>query len=193
MERALRASAEGGLPEKYEGLRWFIYPREAAEMVKRTGGRNERVVGSVLGAIRPVDCDEVESTPKAANVDVEAFKVSRRAASDTFLFREDEGHEGNATREEIEMGYDEGEITDRCVVWVRDNWYGVKEFLSSEAERVVEVVARAESKKKVLRGRENWGREGNVDVAAVARSVVRKQVSGSKESPKYVAKRHPTK
>ena len=102
---AMKASAEGGLPEEHESLRWFVYTREAAEMVLRTEGRNVREEGRVVGVVRPIDCEDVEDVEEEALAPPvgKEGEGEGEAEEGTFLFREDEGHEGHASREEVRV------------------------------------------------------------------------------------------
>ncbi|GMH76596.1 hypothetical protein TL16_g07135 [Triparma laevis f. inornata] len=159
VEKTLSMSKESGLSEQYEGLRWFLYPREAAEIIKTTGGENYVEDGIVEGIVQP------------GKVVAQQQQLENEVSDDegkTYPFREAEGHEGEATREELKEGFEEEEITHRCVVWDGEEWAPIAEFLEAKVAPPVapkpKAVAGKErsavglkgNEKKPARGSENW-------------------------------------
>jgi len=53
------------------------------------------------------------------------------SASTMFNFKDGEYHSGAATHHEISEGYEEGELSEQCVVYVVDEWMDVQDFLKS--------------------------------------------------------------
>ena len=188
VKRAQAESGEDGLDAAYENLRWFVYPREVSKMILEASSEVERcpVSSIILGAIQPIDCDD--SAKPAAEQQRQQPQMSNAAPAESnrpeellFMFREDEGHEGHATRADIASGLDEGELTLRCVVHINGDWIAVRDFLSSADEATIEArqwspevrapmmaPSIATSDKKPLRTREEWGADsGEEDVGDV--------------------------
>ncbi|GMI13398.1 hypothetical protein TrVE_jg3024 [Triparma verrucosa] len=170
VEKSLSMSKESGLSEQYEGLRWFLYPREAAEIIKETGGANTFVDDEKLeGIVRPGK--SVQQPAPSPPLPLPPLG-SAGDENKTYLFKEAEGHEGEATMAELEEGFEEGELTHRCVVWDGVDWTGIAEFLESPpvppAPPVVafqntanaaserSAVGLKGNEKKPARGSENW-------------------------------------
>jgi hypothetical protein len=174
--KAARMSNEAGLSAEHEHLRWFVYPRETAELLQKGGGG--ALETPLLGAIQPLDCpDAVRAVAQAGDGEV---------ADALWMFREDEGHEGEATKGEIEEGYEEGELTDQCLVYVGEEWVEIREFLSAAVDDGVGPLV--DSKKKPVRGKEDWGSVGAGSWKAVEeKKAEEEEVGGNKEvGPKEV-------
>ena len=188
VQRCLERCTSSGLPAEYEHLRWFVYPREAAEMLK--SGKDNALCSNddLQGVIRPItmfptDQDHFGEQQGHAAAAAELPRLAphlERRDDEQFMFKNGETHTGSATREEISEGFDEGELDNSCIVYINEegSWVGVEEFLSSvtgdasvpydAGKEHPPLSAVAYSKKKPSRDSSVWGSQDNVVAVAVA-------------------------
>lgn len=120
--------------DNLEKLRWYVYPKECAQILKKGLSVVPGTYSTVIsGAIRPHGLNE--STP----LDSKAFYVEEPPTisvkelneNENFRFRNGECHTGDATFDEIFDGFNDGELSDNCVVFVsyEDDWLPIEKFL----------------------------------------------------------------
>lgn len=119
-------------------LRWYVYPKEVASFLQE--GENE-VPGTtdltrLEGAIRPIAWykSPAQSVGIVAGQALGTAKSSSQPlAQHTLLpFREGD-HTGTASTSEIRDGFDDGELTEACLIYntVTDNWDPIEEYLAT--------------------------------------------------------------
>uniref|UniRef100_A0A7S2NZ83 tRNA(Ile)-lysidine/2-thiocytidine synthase N-terminal domain-containing protein n=2 Tax=Leptocylindrus danicus TaxID=163516 RepID=A0A7S2NZ83_9STRA len=120
----LSATKPSAVAELYDEVRWFLTPADCALLMTANAQSNHSfcpVSPSLLGAIQPPD-----QTNPASPIDDSVTNTSfANVVSKLYPFRDGDSA-GEATLEEIFEGYDDGELSDACVVFVDDEWIGVK-------------------------------------------------------------------
>jgi tRNA(Ile)-lysidine synthase TilS/MesJ len=139
---------EAGLDDSMEHLRWYIYQKECAIWINEgltIPPETESL--EILGCLRPSLFGQNDAEDSAVVSDSSTTSPDNRkrkfdpaqgpSKSDTvsidpvvFVFRDGE-HMGEASLEEIEAGFDDGELSEECAIFDResDSWVSVKEFL----------------------------------------------------------------
>jgi tRNA(Ile)-lysidine synthase TilS/MesJ/selenocysteine lyase/cysteine desulfurase len=133
-----------------EELRWFVYPKEVATFVSQglaqVPGTNSK--DNLLGALRPTvwyPPTTFSFSPGTFAVDVSATKVDEphnevsKLAMETdsgapnvlYSFRDGENHSGDAPMDDIEAGFDDGELSEACHIYIseEDAWMSIRAFL----------------------------------------------------------------
>ncbi len=157
--------------EDLEKLRWYIYPKECAKVLKQ--GLTvvpDTFSAEILGSIHPLGPNKINSinsiekgghspaenlngefahstrkkyslSPSTAYLLILTLYVSDKAKKDVdieqsneiknFPFRDGEDHVGEATFDEIFDGFNDGELSDNCVVFLadEDQWLNIEQFL----------------------------------------------------------------
>lgn len=146
--KALSMGDENGIlgtDDEMEALRWYVYPRECAKLVKE--GKEtipDTFSDDILGAIRPLG-HSVEVTRTSAAAQSAAAEISTveptkpssigilNASGDVLYFRDGEHHSGEASLDEIEAGFNDGELSDNCEVFSceEETWIAIVVFLQS--------------------------------------------------------------
>lgn len=180
-------------------LRWFVYPRECAVLLTR-GEKHfpETYTDKINGGIRPlgffqqaqynfslplVDLKTAQVLPSAEHSDQRRIEID---ASSVVQFRDGEDHCGEALISDIISGYDDGELTDGCLVFIEkeDTWETIKSVidrikLSSSYETQKESVHSTSEprnqpeklsfveKKKPSRTSSSWGKSSVSDLPKV--------------------------
>jgi hypothetical protein len=141
-------------------LRWYVYPKECAQALKlgsdKVPGTESK---GVLGAIRPVGYFEplvlnpstikrkaqhnngrslssrkhIKTDEKSVNNKeyVDDKEVIALDEKGVYAFRDGEDHAGQASLHEIIEGYDDGELSGRCIIFVpnEDEWLPVHDIM----------------------------------------------------------------
>jgi len=146
--KALSMGDENGIlgtEDEMETLRWYIYPRECAKLVKEGEETIPNTFSDdILGAIRPLGHSvEVTRTCAAAQstaADISTVEPTNPASNgimtgsgDLLYFREGEHHSGEASLDDIEAGFNDGELSDNCEVFSpqEETWIAIEIFLQS--------------------------------------------------------------
>jgi hypothetical protein len=91
-------------------LRWYVYPKEVANYIKKgldeVPGTNDR--HNLIGALRPLAWYPNENAVKPA--------LGNSTTVESFQFRDNE-HSGAAPLDEIQQGYEDGELSDACQIY----------------------------------------------------------------------------
>lgn len=125
-------------------LRWYVYPRECALMLTR-GEKHfpETYTDKISGGIRPlgffeqakynfnlplVDLKIAQSLKDTEQSDQRNSEVD---ASSVVQFCDGEHHSGEAPLSDIISGYDDGELTDECLIFIEkdDRWETIKSVI----------------------------------------------------------------
>ncbi len=126
-------------------LRWYVYPRECAILLKK-GEEPDNALNNVSGGIRPMGYFEPEvfkfTSSLPAIIDDENYVVES-AIEETLAkddiedntevhFRDGEDHSGRARVIDIIAGYEDGELSDQCLLYIEneDEWIPVIEVLT---------------------------------------------------------------
>jgi len=139
----------GGMDDTLEQLRWYVYQRECApylrdglDQVPETMD-DDALLGGIYvrmdGKKRVVEevCELVEEANNTMDAEPIASEQSQPIVSQSLVpesglipFREDE-HMGEAPYDEIKAGFDDGELTDQCVLYhtIKDEWVPIEEFI----------------------------------------------------------------
>ena len=113
-------------------LRWYVYPKDVAQYIQQgleeVPGTNDR--SNLLGAIRPLAWypQELQSND---NSYAQTATNSSSKEGQTYPFRDGDDHSGEASLQEIQEGYDDGELSEACQVYDRnkDSWEHIVVFL----------------------------------------------------------------
>ena len=133
-------SGDGVVDYTLEGLRWYVYQREAApslrdglDEVPKTfdddelmGGIYVRMDGKRVN--NDMEVDEVQADEEEKKeADVTALNISMEGL---ISFREGD-HVGEASFDEIKAGFEEGELSEACEVFHkgRDEWLVIEDFM----------------------------------------------------------------
>jgi len=152
--QALKMSDENeilGDNEDLEKLRWYVYPRECAQVLSQ--GQiivPETYSAEILGAIRPIGFFEpvrnvgAQTNLASANTQVattmdEEMQPTEDTNSEVedkeslYPFRDGEEHAGVACFDEIYGGFNDGELSDSCLVFSseHDEWLPIERFLKT--------------------------------------------------------------
>ena len=154
--KALSMSDENGIlgaDDELEALRWYVYPRECAQLVKEGAETIPKTFSDELcGPIRPLghfeqveiaisDSDKAAPVSKQATIVTDVATVSvtgpQDSADDRFCFRDGEYHSGEASLDEIEAGFNDGELSDDCEVFVMEEneWMLIEAFLQRNRKK----------------------------------------------------------
>ena len=156
--KALSMSDENGIlgsDDELEALRWYVYPRECAKLVQEGADSiPETYSDDLCGPIRPLGhFEQVEivipgssstaSTSKPATVATDtsavapANAISLQNGNDRFYFRDGEYHSGEASLDEIEAGFNDGELSDDCEVFLpeENDWIPIEAFLQRSRKK----------------------------------------------------------
>jgi len=149
-----------GKDSELDGLRWYVYPKECAHLLKE-GAETVPGTDSVdvFGSIHPIGFYGMETEIKDVIVPIEKVTFGGIASSvnanindvepieldnakqqqpidllsgDSILqFRDGENHSGVAPFDDIIAGFDDGELSDRCLVYnsKEDCWLPVEQLL----------------------------------------------------------------
>jgi selenocysteine lyase/cysteine desulfurase/tRNA(Ile)-lysidine synthase TilS/MesJ len=222
--QAVKMSAtEEGL---WDGLRWYILPKECASWLTQGLEVPPDTFGDeILGALKPravhndqwlevtpssdsntIQCSSLTtivnaSSRKRKTMEIKEERegestITQEKATNALLhFREDE-HAGEATLAEIETGFDDGELSEKCSIFDAnlDAWVPIKEFLQNRkpkgmapsqdvmetssgnvskevSHRVCLVQDDKNQKKKPPRNSSQWGKAQPISVSAVPHQV----------------------
>lgn len=156
-----------GTDDALEDLRWYVYPRECAKAMKEGSDTiPDTFSDKILGPIRPIGLfteeaevlissrisyptaviaskmtssieinDVVESTVNKVDLD----------SSGLIFFRDGETHSGEATIEDIEAGFNDGELSGSCEIFSsqENEWLSIESFLSSRKKAKNQEIAKA--------------------------------------------------
>jgi selenocysteine lyase/cysteine desulfurase/tRNA(Ile)-lysidine synthase TilS/MesJ len=138
-------------------LRWYVHPKDVAEYIQQHD-TIEHIPGTLnrdnlLGPIRPIawygrvaasSSIAAQSAP-AGHVESEVknnggskpSSLATDGTSQKALFREGEHHSGEATLEEIQMGWDDGELSENCLIYDAsiDSWLGISEYFEKLSQQ----------------------------------------------------------
>lgn len=151
-------SGDGGVDNSLEDLRWYVYQQEVYQQLRDgldevpgtlvddalLGAINVRIDGiqkptySLAGSnVYKLEAVSVAST-KTASCD--KVLVSKCEKSDLIPFQEGD-HAGDATYEEIKAGYEDGELSQACKIFLkdRDEWVPISEFMQEYRARSADV------------------------------------------------------
>jgi hypothetical protein len=126
--------------EPLSSLRWYVYPKDVVRYIRDgfdvVPGTMD--MDNLQGALRPLamldDADDKVSQVNpnlypvvACPPPVDANEISNKA----FRFRDGEDHIGEAPLQEIADGFDDGELSDECIIFddAADEWKPIKPFL----------------------------------------------------------------
>jgi len=153
--KALSMSDENGIlgsDDELEALRWYVYPRECAKLVQE-GAETipETYLVELCGPIRPLghykqveivipesDGATLESKPATVATDVAPANVmSSQDGNNRFYFRDGEYHSGEASLDDIEAGFNDGELSDDCEVFSTEenDWISIETFLQKSRKK----------------------------------------------------------
>lgn len=127
-------------------LRWYVYPRECALLLKK-GEEPDTISNKISGGIRPIGYfepatykfsssllgieDFEKQTSAMAIVNDDTVEQGDIECNGEVRFKDGEHHSGVAHIEDIIEGHDDGELSDECVIYVEkeDEWIPIIEFL----------------------------------------------------------------
>jgi selenocysteine lyase/cysteine desulfurase len=126
--------------EPLSSLRWYVYPKDVVRYIRDgfdvVPGTMD--MDNLQGALRPLamldDADDKVSQVNpnlypvvACPPPVDANEISNKA----FRFRDGEDHIGEAPLQEIADGFDDGELSDECIIFddAVDEWKPIEPFL----------------------------------------------------------------
>ena len=154
--KALSMSDENGIlgaDDELEALRWYVYPRECAQLVKEGAETIPKTFSDELcGPIRPLghfeqveiaisDSEKAAPVSKQATIITDVATVSvtgpQDSGDDRFCFRDGEYHSGEASLDEIEAGFNDGELSDDCEVFVMEEneWMPIEAFFQRSRKK----------------------------------------------------------
>lgn len=123
----LNVTKSSAVAELYDDIRWFLTPADCALLMMTTAQDGHcfcPIVPKILGAIQPPGLSNTAS-PTADNIVTNDSFAN--VALKLYPFR-DGDLAGEATSENILEGYDNGELSNRCIVFVDNEWIGVQSF-----------------------------------------------------------------
>jgi len=148
-------SGEGGIDNTLEALRWYVYPQEVSQHlregleevpdtlvddallgafdVRMDGKRRNNWDGVGGGSSGEMELSSVTTATAHSSNEVQQKSVPK---SDLIPFQEGD-HEGQAPYEEIQAGFEDGELSEACEVFsvARDEWMPIGDFIREyEAE-----------------------------------------------------------
>ena len=139
----LGSGSNSGSDSKYdslEKLRWYVYQQECADALR--DGLDEVPFtfdnGALLGGVmRAEDDDEDDVVDMELEPYIKAkFDSAPSPITPSLLSFQEGDHTGEASFEEIKTGYDDGELSDECVIFhhASDEWIPIKEFIQQYGE-----------------------------------------------------------
>ena len=126
-------------------LRWYTYPRECALMLKE--GKDivpDTFSNKISGGIRPIGYFEPASLKFTSSLPLAKESAQETITKDVIMdqgdidcsgmvrFKDGEHHSGEAHIDDVILGHDDGELSEKCLIYVEkeDNWIPVMEFLN---------------------------------------------------------------
>ena len=172
-DAVLGTDDEAGL----EDLRWYVYPKECASML---AANSDHLVHEeklpLAGALDPIGTPgtlllDRKRTSSAISASAQRETAPHNAPSSLIFFRDGE-HAGEAPVEEVRKGIDDGELSEKCEVYVESSaeWVlfslfvrgskKVKQDTEASCE-ASQMAGRSLTGKKASRDSRNWGK-GNL-------------------------------
>ena len=127
--------------ESQSSLRWYVYPKDVARYIR--DGLNEvpgtMDMDNLQGALRPLAMLDDADDDKGGQINpnhrpvvapplpVDVNEISKKS----FRFRDGDDHTGEAPLQEIADGFDDGELSDECIIFddAADEWKPIEPFL----------------------------------------------------------------
>ena len=201
------------IDDELDILRWYVYPKECAEALKlgneKVPGTDSK---DILGAIRPLGYfkpllvlnpntikrksqndnersmssrkhmkkDENSVNNKNCVDDKEIFALDEKGV---YAFRDGEEHAGQALLQEIIEGFDDGELSERCLIFLssEDEWLPLRDIMQklrtaishqeNEIDSPTKLIERGQAateEKKPSRDSLVWGKKGNLKLPTPA-------------------------
>lgn len=124
-----------GKDDSLEKLRWYVYQQECADALKDGLDEvpfthdNDALLGGVLRAEGDDEDQVIDMEVKANQKSILELTPSPHTSS--LLSFQEGDHTGEAPFEEIKTGYEDGELSDECVIFhhASDEWIPIKEFI----------------------------------------------------------------
>lgn len=136
-----------------EALRWYVYPRECAQLLSNAtyNVAEYTSLDDPLGALDPVrfngtsverehspgqtfyDDNRKRKPPNNSGANEDLNESSQIDFSEIVYFRDGDIHSGEASLREVEEGIEDGELSARCEIYVKDVglWMSFESFIRS--------------------------------------------------------------
>lgn len=194
----------GSGDDKLEKLRWYVYPKECAEVLKTGVVDSSSVTSSnIVGAINPFQ-PLAESRSLDVGLERGGFpsvtEVHLPSSSDDELVSFQDGeHSGAAPFAEIRTGFHEGELSEHCRVFDKtsEDWVPLRPFFTggngttSASQLVVTESLEMDSNvlsKKATRDKQIWGKGVPVQSLSVSKPGVASTVDQMDAKPAFSGK-----
>lgn len=134
-------SESGGVVDALEELRWYVYQQECVDALR--DGLDEVPLthdkAALLGGLfRQEDDNDEVVVDMELETDTLTSEPKPSPSIPTLLSFQEGDHTGEAPYEEIKAGFEDGELSNECVIFhhASDEWIPIEEFIQQHEENI---------------------------------------------------------